>query len=406
MKASPRSQFLRTLVLPSASTLTIAVMTVVGLCSAPALQAQAPAPTAAAPSKTGIEDTWQGTLHVGKDLRIVLKVSKNEKGELKAVNYSIDQGGQPLPVSTITFQGGTLKFGIEMIDGTYEGKMSADGKSITGQWKQGPNPLPLVFERATQETAWAIPEPPAKIPPMAEDANPSFEVATIKPSKPDEQGKAFLVRGRKFSTINTTLAEIITFAYDIHAKQITGAPEWVNTDKFDIEAQPDVPGSPNGKQLKTMVQKLLADRFGLKFHKDKKELSAYVLTVSKAGPKLKKSEGDPKGLPGLFFRGLGVLTVTNATMGDFTQLMQGAVMDRPVVDQTALEGKFDFNLKWTPDETQFGGMGIKVPPPTDAADAPPPLFTAIQEQLGLKLEAGKAPVEVLVLDHVDKPSEN
>ncbi len=383
----------------------VAAFVCAGPFLAPTLRAQAPtAPPA--PGKTGIEDTWQGTLHVGKDLRIVLKVSKNEKGELKAVNYSIDQGGQPLPVSTITFQGGTLKFGIEMIDGTYEGKMSADGKSITGQWKQGPNPLPLVFERATQETAWAIPEPPAKIPPMAEDANPSFEVATIKPSKPDEQGKAFLVRGRKFSTINTTLAEIITFAYDIHAKQITGAPEWVNTDKFDIEAQPDVPGSPNGKQLKTMVQKLLADRFALKFHKDKKELSAYVLTVGKGGPKLKKSEGDPKGLPGLFFRGLGQLTVQNATMGDFTQLMQGAVMDRPVVDQTALEGKFDFNLKWTPDETQFGGMGIKVPPPTDAADAPPPLFTAIQEQLGLKLEAGKAPVEVLVLDHVDKPSEN
>jgi len=93
-------------------------------------------------------------------------------------------------------------------------------------------------------------------------------------------------------------------------------------------------------------------------------------------------------------------------MGDFSQLMQGAVMDRPVVDQTGLEGKWDFVLKWTPDESQFGGMGIKVPPPTDAADAPPPLFTAIQEQVGLKLEAGKAPVELLVFDHVDKPSEN
>jgi len=243
---------------------------------------------AQAAQKTGIEDTWQGTLHADKDLRIVLKVSKNDKNELKAVNYSIDQGGQPLPVSSINFQGGTLKFGIEMIDGTYEGKMSADGKSITGEWKQGPKPLPLVFERATPETAWTIPEPPARIPPMAEDANPSFEVATIKPSKPDQPGKAFLVRGRRFTTINTTLSDLITFAYDIHGKQISGAPAWADTDKFDIEAQPDVPGSPNGKQLKGMVQKLLADRFGLKFHRDKKELSAYVLTVAKGGPKLKK----------------------------------------------------------------------------------------------------------------------
>jgi uncharacterized protein (TIGR03435 family) len=96
----------------------------------------------------------------------------------------------------------------------------------------------------------------------------------------------------------------------------------------------------------------------------------------------------------------------NATMGDFTGLMQSAVLDRPVVDQTSLQGRWNFLLKWTPDEAQFSGMGIKVPPPTDAPDAPPPLFTAIQEQIGLKLESGKAPVPVLVLDHVEKPSEN
>ena len=78
-------------------------------------------------------------------------------------------------------------------------------------------------------------------------------------------------------------------------------------------------------------------------------------------------------------------------MGDFTQLMQAVVLDRPVVDQTGIQGRWNFVLKWTPDESQFGGMGVKVPPPTNAADAPPPLFTAIQEQIGLKLEARKAP---------------
>jgi uncharacterized protein (TIGR03435 family) len=155
-----------------------------------------------------------------------------------------------------------------------------------------------------------------------------------------------------------------------------------------------------------MIQKLLADRFQLKFHKDKKELSAYVLSVAKTGSKMTKDTGDPNGLPGLFFQQLGVLTVRNATMGDFAQLMQSAVLDRPVVDQTGLADKFDFLLKWTPDESQFGGMGVKVPPPSDAADAPPPLFTAIQEQIGLKLEATKTPVEVLVLDHVEQPSGN
>lgn len=367
--------------------------------------AEAHAQTAA--QTTGIVDTWQGTLHTPqKDLRTVLKITKTDAGALKAAMYSIDQGGQAIPVSSISFEGSVLKYSIEMIDGGYEGKMSSDNKSIAGTWTQGAHPLPLVFERVTPETAWPIPAPIPRLPPMAADADPSFEVATIKPSKPDAPGKLFTVQGDRFKTINTTMIDLISFAYDVQQKQIVGGPDWMSTAKFDIAAQPDVPGTPNSKQLKTMLQKLLADRFQLKFHREKKELSAYVLSVAKNGPKLKKSQGDPKGLPGLFFRGLGVLTVTNATMGDFAHLMQAAVLDRPVVDQTGLQDKYDFLLKWTPDESQFGGMGIKVPPPSDAADAPPPLFTAIQEQIGLKLEAGKASVEVLALDHIEQPSAN
>jgi uncharacterized protein (TIGR03435 family) len=132
----------------------------------------------------------------------------------------------------------------------------------------------------------------------------------------------------------------------------------------------------------------------------------YALTVGKTGSKLVKSEGDPNGLPGLFFRGLGALNVRNATMTDFTGLMQAAVLDRPVVDQTGLPGRYDFTLNWTPDETQFASMGVSVPPPADNAAAPPDLFTAIQEQLGLKLEATKAMVDILVIDRVAKPSAN
>lgn len=362
-------------------------------------------------SPNKVEDTWQGTLHVPQhDLRIVLKVTRGDKGELKAVNYSIDQGGQPLPVNAVSFQDNVLKFSIDMIDGKYEGKMSADGKSIDGTWTQGPNPLPLLFERATPATAWAIPEPPPRLPPMDPKADPSFEVATIKPSKPDQQGKGFRVLPNGgFTTINTTLDDMIKFAYDVQDKQVIGGPDWIGSEKFDVDAKPDTPGLPNERQLKSMVQKLLADRFQLKFHRDKKELSAYVLSVAKNGPKMTKDTDVPNnGLPSLFFRGLGVLPVHNATMGEFANLMQSAVLDRPVVDQTGLDGRWDFVLKWTPDESQFGGMGIKVPPPSEtaAADAPPPLFTALQEQIGLKLEAAKTPVGVLVLDHVEQPSAN
>jgi uncharacterized protein (TIGR03435 family) len=127
--------------------------------------------------------------------------------------------------------------------------------------------------------------------------------------------------------------------------------------------------------------------------------------VAKTGQKMTKSDSE-NSLPGLFFRGLGTLTVQNATMDDFANLMQSAVLDRPVVDQTSLPGKWNFLLKWTPDESQFGGMGIKVPAATDAADAPPPLYTAIQEQIGLKLDAGKAQVRVMIIDKAEKPSAN
>lgn len=387
--------FRRKVLLSLAGLLSVAVPVAFGLV-------QAVSTENAAKDIAGI---WQGTLHAGKDLRTVLTVVKADDGALKATLYSIDQGGQGIPVTSITLQGSTVKYSITMIDGSFEGKLSPDGGSINGTWTQG-KPLPLNLTRATADTAWTIPEPPPRLPPMAADAKPEFEVATIKPSKPDTPGKMFRVNGRHFSTLNTTLNDIITFAYGVHVKQIVDGPAWLQSDKYDLDAQPDGQGQPNGEQWKTMIRKLLADRFKLTFHHDKKELSAYALIVGKNGPKLTKSQGDPNGGPSLFFRGLGVLPAGNATMGDFAGVMQGAVLDRPVVDQTGLQGRFDFMLKWTPDESQFGALGGKIPPPTDNADAPPGLFTAIQEQLGLKLESTKAPVEVLVIDHVEKPSEN
>ena len=360
-----------------------------------------------AQSTTDIADTWQGTLHAGKDLRTVLKVSKADGGGYKALFYSIDQGGDGIPVTKITLDGTSVKMSLTMIAGTYEGKLSADGKTITGTWTQG-SPLPLNFTRATPETEWTIPPPAPKIPPMDANANPTFEVATIKPTQPDEKRKLITVQGRNLVTVNTSMNELTTFAYGLNLKQIVGAPAWFESQKYDITAKPDAEGMPNDKQLKTMLQKLLVDRFKLTFHHDKKELSVYVLSVAKSGPKLTKSEGDPNGLPGLFFAGrLGDLHVVNATMGDFTIMMlQGLVLDRPVLDQTGITGRWNFSLNWTPDDSQFAGMGAKIPPPKDGENQPPALFTAIQEQIGLKLDATKAPADVMVIDHVEQPSAN
>jgi uncharacterized protein (TIGR03435 family) len=357
----------------------------------------------------GLADTWQGTLHAGRDLRIVLKITKADDGTYKATFYSIDQGGDGLPVTKTVLDGTSVKMTIAPIDGVYDGKLSTDGKTMTGTWTQGPNPLPLIFARATPETEWTIPPPQPKLPPMDANASPSFEVATIKPSKPNQPGKLVGFRGDRFDAKNFNVNDLIAFAYGMHAKQIIDAPPWFGTDLFDIEGKPDTEGRPNQKQMGIMVQKLLADRFKLTFKRDKRELSVYVITVASGGPKMDKTTSGPNDPSAFFFRGLGDLIVRNQSMTDFATWMQSGVMDRPVVDQTGLAGKYDFKLKWTPDESQFlqfRGTGAVVPPPTDAANAPPNLYTAIQEQIGLKMAPAKVPDDVLVIEHAEKPSEN
>jgi uncharacterized protein (TIGR03435 family) len=366
-------------------------------------------------SAQNITGTWQGTLAVGGgDLRAVFKISTGDNDKLKGLFYSIDQSPQAIPVNPVTVQGSSVKLTIPALAGDYEGKLSADASSITGTWTQpGIPPIPMTLNRATPQTAWAIPEPPSPPKPMAANAKLAFEVATIKPSDPSAAGKLFTMRGREFLTMNTSLSDMVVFAYGIHAKQIINAPAWVETDKFDVTGKPEGEGQPNLDQYRVMIQKLLADRFKLTFHRDKKELSVYTILIGKNGPKLTKSEGDPNDPPSLLFRGLGMLPAQNASMAEFAGVMQSAVLDKPVLDQTGLTGKFDFTLSWMPDEFQFAGLGVRVPPPGDprvtigpGRAGPPDLFTAFQEQLGLKLESTRAPAEVFVIDRVEKPSEN
>ena len=350
-----------------------------------------------------VAGTWQGALNVGKELRIVITIATASGGGLTAMMYSIDQGGQGITASPVTFQGTTLRLAIGPIGGAYEGQLSADGTSIVGTFTQGGKPLPLTLRRATPDNAWPIPSPPK---PMAADAPAVFEVATIKPSNPDTPGKVFAMRGRQFATINTTLSDLISFAYRVHAAQITGAPEWIETAKFDITARPQAEGQPNDRQVRAMIQKLLEERFKLTVSRGTKELPVYVLTVGKGGHKLTQNDRNPNGLPSLFLKGFGTLPALNASMADLANLLQSTVLDRPVVDRTALAGRFDFTLHWTPDESQFRGVGGRAAGPSTDPNAPPGLFTAIQEQLGLRLDNTRAPVEVLVVDRVERPTEN
>jgi uncharacterized protein (TIGR03435 family) len=345
---------------------------------------------------------WQGTLQAGKELRVVVALS-NDGSALKAMLYLIDQGGQGIPASSATLQGTTLRVEFSTLGVTLDGSLNAERNAITGTFTQGNKPLPITLARATPDTAWAIPELPK---PMAADAKAVFEVATIKPSNPERQGKLFTVKGRQVLTINTTVNDLVTMAYGLHVRQLTGGPSWMESEKYDVTGQPEAQGIPNQAQLAEMIKGLLADRFKLAFHRETRELPAYTIVIGTGGHKLTKNDSNPNGLPSLLFRGLGVLPVMNATIGDFAGVMQMAVLDRPVVDKTGLQGRYDFTIRWTPDESQFAGLGVRVPPPSNDPNAPPGLFTAMQEQLGLRLESTRAPVEVLVVDRIERPSEN
>jgi uncharacterized protein (TIGR03435 family) len=268
-------------------------------------------------------------------------------------------------------------------------------------------PLPLLL--ATGLHLYAAQNAPGPSGPVTAEANPVFTVVTVKPSDPSNTNWALGTRGTHFFSSNTNVDDLISFAYGVHTKQIVGGPAWFHTDKYDIEGVPDTAGKPNRRQLESMVQGLLADRFKLAMHRDKKELAVYALIVGKNGPKLTKSMAAPDGPSGYGFGPLGTMKVTNMTMAAFASAMQRTVLDKPLIDQTGLVDKYDFILKWTPDDSQFNqirGTGISVPTSAGDPNAPPGLYTAIQEELGLKLEPVKALTDVLVVDHAEKPSAN
>jgi uncharacterized protein (TIGR03435 family) len=360
-----------------------------------------------------ITGSWQGALKVNGpngsvDLRIVMKISRADDESLKGVFYSIDQGGAPLNANSVTLKGSAVKISIAQLNGTFEGNLGGDG--IRGTWTQGGPALPLNLVRATEQTAWEIPPPPPPPVLMPATAKPEFTVATIKPSNPNAQGKGYGYRGREVITVNTPVNWLITLAYSLHAHQIVGGAGWLDSEKYDVTGQPDTPGQPSRDQLKLMIQKLLAERFQLKFHMEKKELRAYTITVLKTGAKIAVSQADPNSLPGVGFGGApgGAMTfnVRNAILDSVANALQGNLLDQPVVNRTGLTGKYDFTLRFTPDASQLAAVGA---PPSAGApdpDAPPDIFSAFQQQLGLKLESTRTTVDVMVIDKIEKPSEN
>ncbi len=240
------------------------------------------------------------------------------------------------------------------------------------------------------------------------DPNPSFEVATIKPTDPADPGRYFRVAGRVYYAHDVSLADLIDLSYGVHPSQIIDAPAWVRNEKFDLVGTQPGDDEPGGLQWLAMIRNLLADRFALKLRREQRDLASYVLTIDKSGPKNFTPSTSTNPNPSLEFNltpnGI-VLPARNAAFGQFCQMMQQVVLDRPVVDRTGLSGRFDFQLAFLPNESQFDGH-----PPITASqvngEPAPDLFEALHTQLGLKLEAAKVPTSVLILEHAERPTAN
>ena len=358
-------------------------------------------PTAVA--ERDLSGTWRGTTAIGGGQGRLLKVSRTE-ANYKAVLYSIDQGWQ-MAANTFDMRGNTVTFAITGIGLTYAGTLSAAGDTITGVVTENGETHPLNLTRVTDAAASSVPEPPRT---MRRDANPKFEVVTVKRSPLDSPGKGLEFRGRELVARDLNVDDMIMLGYGVHTKQIVGAPEWFNSELFDIEGIPDVPGVPNQKQMGHLMQDLLAQRFGLTIHHEQRQLSVFAITLAKGGPKMHVSPAAQNDQAGFAFRSFGDLSVHNMSMAGFANWMQATVTDRPMVDQTGLKDRYDFTLKWTPDDSQFAQFRStsRSPKPKNDPNAPPALNDAAQQQLGLRIEPVKAIDDVIVIDQVHHPSAN
>lgn len=248
---------------------------------------------------------------------------------------------------------------------------------------------------------------------------PQFEVATIKPGDASAPSSNLgFDRRDHFVTSNISLQFILQFAYGLNSgsdRQIIGGPAWIGSSRFTIDAQPDeaveaalkkLPLNQRQQRQKLMIQRLLADRFRLVLHHETREFPVNALTIAKGGAKLTPVTVDftkvpttPDGWLGLHNPRPGLTEGHGATIKMLVDTLnhQPELSGRLIVDATGLQGNYNFKLSWTPDS----GFGA-----TPAETVGPSLFTALQEQLGLKIESKKAPVDCIVIDHVEKPSAN
>jgi uncharacterized protein (TIGR03435 family) len=220
-------------------------------------------------------------------------------------------------------------------------------------------------------------------------------VASVKPNRSVTGNTSIKTApGGRFTAENVSLRALIQLAFGIRDFQLAGGPSWIGTEKYDIVAKTGAPKEMSSdEELKPLLQALLADRFMLKFHRQTKQLPVYALVVVRGRPKLTPNT-NATAAPSTSISSGGDKFSMEATKSSMARLCNilGRRLDRTVIDKTGLKGEFDFKLEWAPDQA------------VDSSG--PSIIAALQEQLGLKLEAKKGPVEIIVIDHIEKPSGN
>jgi uncharacterized protein (TIGR03435 family) len=351
--------------------------------SALSLQAETPA---------DIAGVWQGDLKAGRGFTVTIKftqVASAWTGELGS-----EESPEKLALKEIVLDKRGVSFSVPSLGAHFSGQIATDNAKIAGNWTQGAvsTPLQLERQRASEDVTTA------KLGNMPKNAHPKFEVATIKPSREGDNSQGFMLEGRTVHCENERLKDMLSLAYSVHPSMIDNLKGWMASERFDINGYPDIAGEPNMAQMREMYKDILETRFGLKYHLEKRVVPVYVLETGKPPLRITKSLGDPNGSPDQTMNWSSVsatLRETNATMKEFATMLDDFV-DRPNVDRTGLEGRYDFVLTWAPNDLSADG---------NATSKVPNIFGALAE-LGLKLHAEKEPYDVMVIDSVERPSAN
>ncbi len=246
-------------------------------------------------------------------------------------------------------------------------------------------------------------------------ATPILEVASVRLAPPSEidsmkqSGRipSAAFPGNKITVSAMSLVGMVRIAYDVRVYQVSpGGPSWINDDAYDVEAKAEGDSSLTLDGFRQLLQTVLADRFHLIVHRETKEIPVYALVVGSKGARLTESKGDKYSMR----VGGGQIEMVDGTIGRLTGALTSYVVDRPVLDRTGLTGTYDLTLRFAPEPVQRPSpLPAAFSPPNADPSIPsdaPSLFTAVQDQLDLKLESIKAPVELLFIDHVERPSGN